>query len=443
MAKSASGFYHSMAWNMLGHAAPVLIALLAIPILIKQLGIERFGVLSLVMALIGFMNVFDFGLTRAITNEVSLRRQASDCANTKAVIKLGMLIMLCISLLISTVVIVFKDGLLTTILNVSDDLRGEAGKAMFVVAMALPFVLIQSANTAVMEAFGEFKKIAKLKLPFSVLSYAIPLVISVFAQRLDYVVAGLCLVRILMMLTFLYQQRVMIADWVNTVSITKVSAGPETTRSILKSLLVYGGWVSISNFIAPLMMYADRFWVSTILGASVVAFYTTPYEMVSKISVVALSVSGVIFPRFVAALDRGDCGYANKLFNKSLLTMIGLLFVPVMVLVLFSDPIISIWISPEFAAKSSQVLSILAVGFFIHALLQPAFLWIQASGKPWITALVHVIDFTLYVFYFPWLVKQYGINGAALAWLLRVSMSFVMLHLIRIKLRVIKPMVVV
>jgi len=58
-------------WNLIGNVTPMLIAIFCIPVLIRRLGTERFGILTLVWALIGYAAVFDLGLSRALTQLVA------------------------------------------------------------------------------------------------------------------------------------------------------------------------------------------------------------------------------------------------------------------------------------------------------------------------------------------------------------------------------------
>jgi O-antigen/teichoic acid export membrane protein len=57
-------------WNLVGWGAPLLVALAVIPLLIKGLGIERFGALTLIWMGIGYFSLFDIGLGRALTKLV-------------------------------------------------------------------------------------------------------------------------------------------------------------------------------------------------------------------------------------------------------------------------------------------------------------------------------------------------------------------------------------
>ena len=58
-------------WNFVGQVAPLFAAVFAIPILIKGMGVDRFGLLSLAWMFIGYFSLFDFGLGRALIKLVS------------------------------------------------------------------------------------------------------------------------------------------------------------------------------------------------------------------------------------------------------------------------------------------------------------------------------------------------------------------------------------
>ena len=58
-------------WNLGGQVAPLVVAIFAIPPLIKGLGTDRFGVLTLAWVVIGYFSLFDLGLGRALTKLVA------------------------------------------------------------------------------------------------------------------------------------------------------------------------------------------------------------------------------------------------------------------------------------------------------------------------------------------------------------------------------------
>src|SRR5262245_26113094 len=58
-------------WNLFGQVLPLLVAAVVIPILIRRLVLDRFSVLTLAWALVGYFGLFDLGLGRALTKVVS------------------------------------------------------------------------------------------------------------------------------------------------------------------------------------------------------------------------------------------------------------------------------------------------------------------------------------------------------------------------------------
>ena len=59
------------AYNFAGSVAPLFAALFTIPILVKGLGEEKFGILSLAWVVIGYFSLFDFGIGRTLTKIVA------------------------------------------------------------------------------------------------------------------------------------------------------------------------------------------------------------------------------------------------------------------------------------------------------------------------------------------------------------------------------------
>jgi O-antigen/teichoic acid export membrane protein len=58
-------------WTLLSLGSPMLVAVVTIPALIRTLGAERFGILTIAWMLIGYCSLFDLGLGRALTRLVA------------------------------------------------------------------------------------------------------------------------------------------------------------------------------------------------------------------------------------------------------------------------------------------------------------------------------------------------------------------------------------
>ena len=59
-------------WNLAGQILPLTVAIAVIPILLKLMGTEGFGLVAIIWTLIGYFSLFDFGLGRALTKYISV-----------------------------------------------------------------------------------------------------------------------------------------------------------------------------------------------------------------------------------------------------------------------------------------------------------------------------------------------------------------------------------
>ncbi|MEG3132170.1 flippase [Rouxiella sp. T17] len=438
----SSDFLRNISWNFLGYALPVLVAILMIPVLLRHTGLERFGVLSLIIVIIGSITIFDFGITRSVTNSVRKYLDEQNAPSMLKVIKTGWFIITAVILVVSVLFWVESKWIALHLFNVTtQEIRDEVSGAMEIIAFSLPFVIAQTVFVGVMEAFGAFKKISIGKAPFSILMYLVPVIISFYTPSLFWLTLSLCVLRCIMAVAFYMMMR----SEIRKVTPSSVFSVP-MTKEITLELVKYGGWISVGNIIAPIILYIDRFFVASIVGAAAFAYYTTPYDVVSRVAIVTVSACGVLFPVLVSKIST-DVRSANSYFNKVLLGIFAVLVVPAVAGIFLSKWFLSVWISPDFAEHSWMIFSLFLVGYLLHGLVQPAFIWIQACGKPWIMAVSMIVDLLLYIIYLPWMTHHYGILGAAIAWNIRVALGLVVLHSLRYFLyrrelkrhRVIKP----
>src|ERR1700693_1685271 len=72
--------------NLAGQTAPLMIAVVAIPLLVRNLGVDRFGLLTIGWALVGSFSLFDLGLGRAMTKLVAERTGRGEVSDVPALV---------------------------------------------------------------------------------------------------------------------------------------------------------------------------------------------------------------------------------------------------------------------------------------------------------------------------------------------------------------------
>src|SRR5437773_929252 len=112
-------------WNLLGNGAPMLVAVVCIPILIRGLGKERFGVLTLAWALIGYASLFDLGLGRALTQLVAQKLGTGEERKIPSLAWTSLLLMLLLGLAGTACILLISPWLVHSAVNVPDELGPE------------------------------------------------------------------------------------------------------------------------------------------------------------------------------------------------------------------------------------------------------------------------------------------------------------------------------
>ena len=68
----------------------------------------------------------------------------------------------------------------------------------------------------------------------------------------------------------------------------------------------FGGWMTVTNLVSPIMVYMDRFLIGSLLSIGAVAYYTAPFDMVTRLLLVPGGIAGVLFPAVAVSLAQGS-----------------------------------------------------------------------------------------------------------------------------------------
>ena len=398
------------ALNLAAQIAPLFIAVVAVPKLIDGLGADRFGVLTLAWALIGYFGLFDFGIGRALTQTASEALGRGDMQRLEEVSSVAINVMFALGILGGLLLAVLTPWLAYDFLKMDNALRPDAAHAFYLLAASLPFVLGTLAFRGLFEAHQHFGLATALRLPFALFNFVGPLLVLPFSNSLVSVVAVLVGGRVVTWIAHAYfgLRRY---PWLRMTSMGQPAS--------IVPLLRLGGWMTVSNVVSPLMVNLDRFLIAALLSVTAVAYYATPYELVTKLLFVPGAVIGVFFPAFAAAYVQDRARTVVMIDRAARLILIAV-FPAVVVLVAFAHEGLAWWIGrPDFARESASVLQVLAAGVFVSSMGQVPFALLQATGRPDITAKLHVLELPIYAVLILALSSRLGLIGVALAWTLR------------------------
>ena len=410
-------------YNLLGLGLPLIVAVVAIPALIHSLGIEQFGILTIIWAVVSYFGLFDLGLGRVVTQQVAIAIAAQDEVRLKAVIGTSTILMGALGVAGGVILLATAPLLAREFTRAANP--AEVTRAFYWMAAAMPAIVLTSGYRGVLEAMGRFGLVNAIRFPMGVFTYAGPLAVVWAGQGgLEAISAVLCLGRIVACaLHAVYALRALPAG---------VGNG-RFDRALIRPMLSMGGWMSVSNIVGPLMSYVDRFLLGFVVSAQAVAYYATPQELVMRIGIIPTAVAAVLFPLFTSESAGSRADLAGHVRRYSLIILLLLLPFTAL-LAVFAHRLLALWISPAFADQAAMPLQIMSVAALCSGLAQVPFTMLQGRARADLTAKLHLIELPLYIGLLYLLVLEYGVAGAAWAWLIRIAADMIAVYYLCLKI---------
>lgn len=406
--------------NLFGDGAPLIVALIAIPRLLHALGVERFGLLTLVWMVIGYFSVFDLGMGRALTNLVAQHLGRGEARSVGPLVWTAIILMIALGCAGSLILAGLSHWIVYSVLKIPPALRQEALRTFYLFSLSIPAVVSTAAFRGVLEAHQRFSTAVAIRTPMSVYSFVAPLAVLPFSHSLVPIVAVLVIGRYL---------GLAVHAGVCIGSFPELRPLLQWHADAVRPLLTFGGWMTVSNVIGPLMAEMDRFLVGALVSLQAVAFYATPYDLVTKLAIIPAALAGVFFPAFSTLLV-ADPARSRNLYSRTLRSLAMVMAPITLLIILAARPGLRIWLGADFAAHSYVVMQVLAVGIFFNALAYIPFALVQGAGKADWTAKLHAAELLPYLIVFWVLTTRFGIIGTAMAWAIRAAIDVMALMML-------------
>ena len=403
--------------NFGGLSVPLIVGVIALPIITSNLGAARFGLLGLTLALLEYSGLFDLGLGRATTKHVAEKLATGDEEVSHLVVG-SVMSQLAFGIVGGIAFALAAPLFARSVFVIPGDMTGEAVAVFRLLGALIPVTLLLVSLRGVLEAAHRFDLSNLVRVPSSIASFLIPAIASSMGHTLPVIMMWLFVSRIVFC----------------TLSVFAVNHAIPTLRwrlpddwSMLRPLLAFGGWMSISNVISPLLLYLDRFMLGAFVGLAAVGYYTAPFDGVIRMLIVPGSLVNALFPSISGMQVMGDQVGLKRVFSKAVRKMALILAVPAIVLMLFGPALLRFWLGDTFADQGGAAVRVLAFGVLMNSLGHVPSSFLIAMGRPDINAKFHMVELAIHLPLAWWLITRFGVTGAAIAWTIRVAFDATLL----------------
>ena len=392
-------------YNLMGAGLPITLSLITIPLFIELIGDVRYGVLVIAWLFLDYFGLFDMGLGRATSQRIASLRDASPAQRATSfwtAILINIFIGLIGGLIAWPVAIYF----FSFMFSIENLLRSEMLSAIPWLILAIPLITLSGVLTGALQGRERFLDLNIISTVGSGLLQVVPLAIAyLYGPDLRLLLPAVIFSKIFIIFALFFRCREHIFKSQKIV-ICMIEA---------KRLLKFGGWVTITMLISPLMSMADRFIIGTIFGARYVTYYSVPFQLVQRSAVIPGALASALLPRLSVA-DELEAKNLNNLAIRSLTVVMTPLMLAGILLI---EPFISWWLNSDFAENSALLSKLLIIGFWVNAFAYVPFIYLQASGRPDLVAKCHMAEIIPYILALYFGLNYFGLTGAAVALILK------------------------
>jgi O-antigen/teichoic acid export membrane protein len=194
-------------------------------------------------------------------------------------------------------------------------------------------------------------------------------------------------------------------------------------RSQARELLGYGSWVTITGLFGPILVILDRFAIGAVLGATAVTIYTLPFQLAQRITMFPQAVVTAVFPK----LPTASVEERSALGDKAVRVLLATISLPILGMIYVLHPFLDFWVGKEIGPQSSDVGTLIVLGYWANAFAIVPYSWMQGSGRPDLVTKVLLIQIPPYLALLYFGMKEFGLIGCAAVFAFRCSVDFMMM----------------
>jgi O-antigen/teichoic acid export membrane protein len=399
----------NFAAGLAGSFWPALISLAVVPLYLKYLGIESYGLIGFFLAMQAVMQLLDLGLSATISREVARCRAAGDIGACRNILRTFALVYWGVAVAISLIVMVAAPLISAYWLN-SEAISGDViTRAVVLMGVAIATrwpsglylgaltgaerLVLANGVTIILSTIASIGAVA-------VLAFISPTIEAFFVWQ---ALAGLALALAMRA-----------AAW----RAIGGSDGAQVEFATLQDFWRFSIAVSGVTVSGTLFTQLDKIILSKALPLADFGKYMLATTVAGLLYRLISPVFNVIFPRFSALVASGRLDELQSFYRHGTNAFAGLLFPVAMAMIIAAEAAVTVWTrNPDLAHEIAPIIAILTAGNCLHGMMYFPYALQLAHGNARLPLQINLVLSIVIVPLIITLSATYGAVGGALAWL--------------------------
>ncbi|MCE5262705.1 MAG: oligosaccharide flippase family protein [Deltaproteobacteria bacterium] len=396
--------------NYLGQGWSALMALAFVPLYIKYLGMEAYGLIGIFALLQAWMVLLDMGMTPALSREMArFTGGARDAQSTRDLLRSVEVMAFGVAVVIALGIWVVSRWLASDWLRAEKLPVDDVARAFTVMGVVTALRFVENIYRS---AIGGLQRQVMLNVIMSIMATvrglgAVGILVWV-SPTIDafFVWQGiLSIVTVGIFAAFLHH------------ALPPVERTARFSLTALKGIRKFAAGMMTITFLALLLTQVDKILLSRLLTLEAFGYYALAGTVANALYVLPGPVSTAFYPRLTELMARADGAGLINAYHKGAQLVTVLMGAAAIVLIVFGDVVMTLWTADHALARQvSPLVAVLALGTLLNGLMWIPYQTQLAHGWTSLGVKVNVVAVAAIVPAILWATPKYGAIGAAWVW---------------------------
>jgi O-antigen/teichoic acid export membrane protein len=408
--------------TLLSRIVAALVGIFFVPVYVKLIGIESYGLISFYSTLVGTLSLLDMGLSTAISRQVSIDRSAN--TSLKEIYDLVFsveIIYWIIAVILGSLVILSSHYIALYWVNAQTLSVNDIRNAVLLMGIVFAFQFPVSIYNGVMIGFEMQISNAVIITLLSVIK-AVGVIFVLMFVKATVEAYFIWQILVTVLFTAILRFYVWRAAFVNKI---KAVFSLIQVKKIWRFAFGMAGISAIAFFTSQL----DKIVVSKMLSLEYFGYYSLAFLISTAINQTISPMQPVIFPKLTALIASNDQRSIIDLYHKTARWISIIVFPIGSVLFFFGHEILLFWSNnDQLTNQTAPILRVCVVGSVCSCLIWVPYLFMIAKGNTRFTVCQNLIALVIMLPLLYILTKAYGAIGASFVWLI-VNLGYVLISI--------------
>lgn len=402
----------NMIANFAGKAWAGIFSLAFVPLYIKLMGVEVYGLLGIFMSLTALLSLLDMGLSTTLSRELSRlsalensEQESRNLVRTFEVVYWG------IGILIGISMIVLAPLITQYWINSTSVSRDTVEQSLTIMGLSIAFQwpgaiysggLMGIQRQVVLNVIRSVMVTAQHGGAALILLYLSPSIVSFF----------------------LWQSFVgLLTTLILAIGLWKLL--PKSARAtrfdkklLIKNWRFAAGMLGIS-LVTILLTQLDKIILSKMLTLEMFGYYMLAFNVANALNNLVTPIFSALFPKFTQLVASAEESNLIILYHKGCRLLSVLVFPMAITIAIFAKDILVLWLGDTIAAQNAhQILTLLMIGTALNAVMTLPYALQLAYGWTKLAIYKNIAAVALLVPLMVWMVQRYQGIGAAWVWII-------------------------